>query len=50
MAVCWIVCLLRGSKLVIDWHNYGYTILGLTLGEQHFLVQISKWYVYVKEA
>ena len=47
MAVCWIVCLLRGSKLVIDWHNYGYTILGLTLGEQHILVQFSKWYIYV---
>jgi hypothetical protein len=31
MAVCWIVCLLRGSKLVIDWHNYGYTILGLII-------------------
>ncbi|EDV19433.1 uncharacterized protein TRIADDRAFT_33634 [Trichoplax adhaerens] len=44
IAVAWFVCRLRGSKLVIDWHNYGYTILGLTLGKQHILVRLSKWY------
>jgi beta-1,4-mannosyltransferase len=22
-----IVCLLRGTKLVVDWHNYGFTLL-----------------------
>lgn len=27
MLVCWIVCFLRGSKFIIDWHNYGFTIL-----------------------
>lgn len=25
--ICSIVCFLRRSKFVIDWHNYGYTIL-----------------------
>ncbi|KAL3876070.1 hypothetical protein ACJMK2_033954 [Sinanodonta woodiana] len=35
IAVSVLVCLLRWSHLVIDWHNYGYTILGLTLGNQH---------------
>ncbi|XP_074136548.1 chitobiosyldiphosphodolichol beta-mannosyltransferase isoform X1 [Sminthopsis crassicaudata] len=44
IAVCWVVCCLRGSKLIIDWHNYGYTILGLTHGFAHPLVQLAKWY------
>ena len=29
--VVWIACRLRGSRFVIDWHNFGYTILELTL-------------------
>lgn len=31
------------SKLIIDWHNYGYSILTLTLGPHHKLVGVSKW-------
>ncbi|KAK3581816.1 hypothetical protein CHS0354_028823 [Potamilus streckersoni] len=46
IAVSVLVCLLRWSHLVIDWHNYGYTILGLTLGDQHPLVRFSRWYEY----
>lgn len=34
---------LTGSKLIIDWHNYGYSILGLSLGPTHPIVRISKW-------
>ncbi|XP_067859204.1 chitobiosyldiphosphodolichol beta-mannosyltransferase isoform X2 [Heptranchias perlo] len=44
MAAMWAVCLLRGSKLIIDWHNYGYTIMSLTHGDHHPIVLIAKWY------
>ncbi|XP_013417721.1 chitobiosyldiphosphodolichol beta-mannosyltransferase-like [Lingula anatina] len=44
LAVLWVVCLYRDSRLIVDWHNYGYTILGLTLGSRHPLVRFSKWY------
>ena len=44
LAAAWFVCLLRRSKLIIDWHNYGYTILALTLGDKHPLVRISEIY------
>ncbi|KAJ8251025.1 hypothetical protein GJAV_G00216290 [Gymnothorax javanicus] len=44
IAVTRLVCLLRGSKLIIDWHNYGYTIMALTHGEKHLIVKIAKWY------
>lgn len=44
IAVAWFVCVLRGSRLVIDWHNYGYTIMALSLGETHPVVRLAKWY------
>jgi beta-1,4-mannosyltransferase len=36
-----LVCILRGSKLAVDWHNLGFSILGLTLGSSHPLVKMS---------
>uniref|UniRef100_UPI00398E8F8D chitobiosyldiphosphodolichol beta-mannosyltransferase isoform X1 n=1 Tax=Pristiophorus japonicus TaxID=55135 RepID=UPI00398E8F8D len=44
IAATWAVCLLRGSKFIIDWHNYGYTIMSLTHGDHHPIVLIAKWY------
>ncbi|CAE6454118.1 unnamed protein product [Rhizoctonia solani] len=38
-----LVCWLRGCKLVIDWHNLGYSILALRLGEKHRLVKLAKF-------
>ncbi|ODQ67420.1 Chitobiosyldiphosphodolichol beta-mannosyltransferase [Nadsonia fulvescens var. elongata DSM 6958] len=34
----------RRTRVVIDWHNFGYTILGLKLGSKHPLVFIAKYY------
>merc|ERR1712038_2195135 len=44
MLVCWFACRLRGAVFVIDWHNYGYSILSLSLGRKHLLVSLSKVY------
>ncbi|KAM9291079.1 chitobiosyldiphosphodolichol beta-mannosyltransferase isoform 2-T3 [Morus bassanus] len=44
IAVAWLACLFWRSKLIIDWHNYGYTIMSLSHGRNHPLVQIAKWY------
>ncbi|XP_019642059.1 PREDICTED: chitobiosyldiphosphodolichol beta-mannosyltransferase-like [Branchiostoma belcheri] len=44
LAIAWLVCLLRGTRFLIDWHNYGYTILGLALSPKHPLLMFSKWY------
>lgn len=41
LAVAALVCRLRGTKLIIDWHNFGYSILSLKLGDKHPLVRIS---------
>lgn len=39
-----IVCFLRNTHLIIDWHNYGWTILASTRGASHPFVRISKGY------
>ncbi|KFQ55484.1 Chitobiosyldiphosphodolichol beta-mannosyltransferase, partial [Nestor notabilis] len=44
IAVAWLACLFWRSKLIIDWHNYGYTVMSLSHGRNHPLVQIAKWY------
>lgn len=44
LAISHLTSILRNSRLVIDWHNFGYTILGIKLGNSHPLVKISKWY------
>ncbi|KAJ7630390.1 mannosyltransferase [Roridomyces roridus] len=46
LAVVWAVSRMRGSKVIIDWHNLGYSILALRFkqGERHPLVRIAKWF------
>ncbi|GAB1319213.1 mannosyltransferase [Madurella fahalii] len=44
LAVASLVSYLRKSKLIIDWHNYGWTILSGTRGANHPLVALSKLY------
>jgi len=40
--VCWIV----SSRFIIDWHNFGYTLLAHKFGgrESHPFVQLAYWY------
>ncbi|KAJ5156857.1 hypothetical protein N7492_009660 [Penicillium capsulatum] len=44
LAVASVSCFLRQTRLVIDWHNFGYSILALKLGPKHPLVKWSAWY------
>ncbi|XP_040829315.1 chitobiosyldiphosphodolichol beta-mannosyltransferase isoform X1 [Ochotona curzoniae] len=44
IAVCWLASCFCGSKLVVDWHNYGYSIMGLVHGPSHPIVLLAKWY------
>jgi beta-1,4-mannosyltransferase len=40
----WVVARLRRSRLVIDWHNVGYTLLALRLGRWNPFVRLARWY------
>lgn len=44
LAVAQLTAIFRNSRLVIDWHNFGYSILAMRLGDTHPLVKISRWY------
>ncbi|KAG8558447.1 hypothetical protein GDO81_016997 [Engystomops pustulosus] len=44
IAVTWLFCVLRRCHLIIDWHNYGYSIMSLTNGPGHPIVRLAKWY------
>ncbi len=52
LAIASLVCFLRRTELVIDWHNFGYTILAMKLGDNHPLVKVSEKYekVFAKAA
>ncbi|CAH0482299.1 unnamed protein product [Peronospora belbahrii] len=41
--VVWLCCRLKGARFIIDWHNLGYSLLALSLGNKHLLVKIAKW-------
>ncbi|KAG9300146.1 hypothetical protein G9A89_010556 [Geosiphon pyriformis] len=38
------VCWLRQINLIVDWHNFGYTLLGLRLGHESRIVKFAKWH------
>ena len=42
--VAWLVARCRKAKLVIDWHNLGYTLLALRLGRWHPMVRLARWF------
>ncbi|CAK7264679.1 mannosyltransferase [Sporothrix epigloea] len=44
LAVAALVARLRGTRLLIDWHNYGWSILAGTRGPEHPFVGVAKWY------
>ncbi|HTY55694.1 MAG TPA: glycosyltransferase [Candidatus Binataceae bacterium] len=39
-----IAARMRAAKLVIDWHNFGYSMLALKLGIRHPAVRFARWY------
>uniref|UniRef100_T1JBS0 Uncharacterized protein n=1 Tax=Strigamia maritima TaxID=126957 RepID=T1JBS0_STRMM len=43
MAILCLYSAVRSCQIVVDWHNYGHSILSLGLGNDHFVVRIYKW-------
>lgn len=44
LMVAQFYCFVRNTRLIIDWHNFGYSILALRLGPQHPVIKIAEWY------
>ncbi|KAL0822161.1 hypothetical protein ABMA28_004292 [Loxostege sticticalis] len=43
LPVCRFYCLVTKTKFTIDWHNYAYSIMALSLSPEHPLVKFSKF-------
>ncbi|GAA5934998.1 hypothetical protein JCM3775_004672 [Rhodotorula graminis] len=43
LAIVKVAALVRGSRVLIDWHNTGYSVLALRLGERHPVVRLAKF-------
>ena len=41
---CGLACSLRGMRMVIDWHNLGYTLFGLKHGRASRATKFCEWY------
>src|SRR5688500_11368793 len=44
LAVALLAARVRGARLVIDWHNFGYSMLALRLGQRHPAVRLARAY------
>lgn len=42
--VAQVICFIRNTRLIVDWHNFGHSILALKFGNKHPLVQASRLY------
>ncbi|KAJ3119925.1 mannosyltransferase [Nowakowskiella sp. JEL0407] len=44
LVIAQIVRIIKGSKLIIDWHNFGFTIMGLSRGNETIVVKCAELY------
>jgi beta-1,4-mannosyltransferase len=44
LLVTWVSLRRRGVRFVIDWHNLGFTLLRLRLGQWHPAVRFARWF------
>jgi beta-1,4-mannosyltransferase len=44
LVVTSLVARLRKARVVIDWHNLGYTLAALRLGRWHPMVRFARWF------
>ena len=42
LLIAWIAARTRGSLFIVDWHNFGYTMLAARLGPTHLVVRLAK--------
>ncbi|KAJ3062248.1 mannosyltransferase [Podochytrium sp. JEL0797] len=44
LMIAQLLRLIRGSKLIIDWHNFGFSIMAMGKPKGNKIVRIAKWY------
>ncbi|HEY7290676.1 MAG TPA: glycosyltransferase [Vicinamibacterales bacterium] len=43
LPITWVCARLRRARLIVDWHNLGYSMLALRLGRRHPGVRMARW-------
>ncbi|XP_047026518.1 chitobiosyldiphosphodolichol beta-mannosyltransferase [Helicoverpa zea] len=43
LPVCRIYCLFTKAKYIIDWHNYAYSIMAMSLTPDHYIVRFARF-------
>lgn len=43
LPVCRLYCLFSKAKFIVDWHNYAYSIMAMSLSPDHFIVRIARF-------
>ena len=38
LAMCWLASIRHGAAFIIDWHNFAYTLMQLSMSRRHPLV------------
>lgn len=41
--ICWLYCIVMNTQFIIDWHNYAHSLMALSLGNDHILVNLTKY-------
>ncbi|XP_075979168.1 ALG1, chitobiosyldiphosphodolichol beta-mannosyltransferase [Anticarsia gemmatalis] len=42
LPVCRFYCLISRAKFIIDWHNYAYSIMAMSLSPDHIIVRVAR--------
>jgi beta-1,4-mannosyltransferase len=42
LPIAWLAARFRGARLLVDWHNFGYSMLALRFGRRHYAVRLAK--------
>lgn len=40
----WLAARVRSATFVVDWHNFGYAMLALRMGQRHPVVRAARWH------
>lgn len=39
LPLCWLACRWHRATFIVDWHNFAYTLMGLSMGPRHPLAR-----------
>lgn len=43
LPVCRFYCLVTRAKFIIDWHNYAFSIMSMSLPQDHIILKLARW-------